>query len=117
MRILKKIVNLVAFFLIAFFVYFNFSNISLYANSFFTKVKDDGTLLVSALSGGNYDIKGIGSLIGENDKLFDNGSLGEEYNFDTEFYPYYGMLDLEKQKLYKQIYANAVNLKKTFSAG
>lgn len=115
MRILKKIVNLVAFFLIAFFVYFNFSNISLYANSFFTKVKDDGTLLVSALSGGNYDIKGIGSLIGENDKLFDNGSLGEEYNFDTEFYPYYGMLDLEKQKLYKQIYANAVNLKKTFS--
>lgn len=115
MRILKKVVNLVAFFLLAFFVYFNFSNISLYTNSFFTKVKDDGTLLVSALSGGNYDIKGIGSLIGENDNLFDNGSLGEEYNFDTEFYPYYEMLDLEKQKLYKQIYANAVNLKKTFS--
>lgn len=35
------------------------------------------------------------------------GETGEDVNFDTAFYPYYGMLEENQQKLYRQIYANA----------
>lgn len=35
------------------------------------------------------------------------GETGDGLDFDTEFYPYYGMLDDSLKKLYRQIYANA----------
>ena len=35
------------------------------------------------------------------------GETGEGLDFDTQFYPYYGMLDADGQALYRQIYANA----------
>lgn len=111
MKIIKRVINLVAIFLIAFFVYINYSDL----NNLFIKIKDNGTLLVSALSNGNYDIKGIGSLVNDSDILKDKGNLGEDYNFDTKFYPYFGMLDDNLQILYKQIYANAINLRESFS--
>ncbi|MBO4981499.1 MAG: hypothetical protein J6C84_06345 [Lachnospiraceae bacterium] len=36
------------------------------------------------------------------------GETGEELAFDPEIYPYYAMLEPAMQKLYKQIYANAL---------
>ncbi|WP_408071760.1 transglutaminase domain-containing protein [Butyrivibrio sp. JL13D10] len=44
----------------------------------------------------------------------DYGQLGNEYDFSTEFYPYYHMLNDTGKKLYRQIYANTLNLNTTF---
>ena len=43
------------------------------------------------------------------------GEIGEEYSFDGEMYPYYNMLDGTLQTLYRQIYANALNLNASFA--
>lgn len=45
----------------------------------------------------------------------DVGETGEGLTFNTEIYPYYGMLNESLQKLYCQIYANAIALKQSFS--
>lgn len=48
-------------------------------------------------------------------KDLDNSDLtGENYGFDTRYYPYFGMLNENEQKLYKQIYANANELVEKF---
>lgn len=44
----------------------------------------------------------------------EEGYTGSEYEFDTFFYPYYGMLSQALQNVYKQVYANAVNLNSVF---
>lgn len=36
------------------------------------------------------------------------GNTGSDLSFDAEFYPYYAMLEADMQKLYNQIYANAM---------
>lgn len=43
------------------------------------------------------------------------GETGSELTFDTEMYPYYGMLAPDMQRLYKQIYANALKCTISFS--
>lgn len=43
------------------------------------------------------------------------GETGEDISFDTEIYPYYGMLDVGMQALYRQIYANAQELTTSFA--
>lgn len=43
------------------------------------------------------------------------GEVGADLSFDTEIYPYYGLLDNELQQLYRQIYANALGLRTSFS--
>lgn len=42
------------------------------------------------------------------------GESGEGLTFDTEIYPYYGMLSESLQKVYRQVYANAVTLNARF---
>lgn len=46
--------------------------------------------------------------------LSDSGINGDDYTFDITYYPYYGLLTANEQTLYRQIYANASNLSKTF---
>ena len=62
------------------------------------------------------DIYSKGEKIDESDVEELNGSTltGENYGFDTKYYPYFGMLNNNEQKLYKQIYANANELKESF---
>ena len=48
------------------------------------------------------------------DLCLEEGYLGEEYEFDTFFYPYYGMLSEALQKVYKQVYANALKVNAVF---
>lgn len=62
------------------------------------------------------DIYSKGEKIDESDVEELNGSTltGENYGFDTKYYPYFGMLNNNEQKLYKQIYANANELKEIF---
>lgn len=42
------------------------------------------------------------------------GETGENLDFDTTIYPYYGMLSDGLQRVYRQVYANAVALNETF---
>jgi hypothetical protein len=44
----------------------------------------------------------------------DYGYLGDEFDFSTEYYPYYHMLNDTGKALYRQIYANTLNLNTTF---
>ncbi|MBR1477123.1 MAG: hypothetical protein IJ608_04070 [Lachnospiraceae bacterium] len=48
-------------------------------------------------------------------KSLNTGETGDNETFDTEIYPYYGMLDADEQKVYKQIYANAKKVTRTFA--
>ena len=43
------------------------------------------------------------------------GETGDGLTFDTEYYPYYGMLDDKQQRLYRQIYANAMAVNGIFN--
>ncbi len=43
------------------------------------------------------------------------GSTGSDLSFDAEYYPFYHMLDIEGQNIYKQIYANANGKRKAFT--
>ncbi len=43
------------------------------------------------------------------------GNTGSELSFDPEFYPFYAMLETDLQSLYKQIYANAMDMVQSFS--
>lgn len=45
----------------------------------------------------------------------DTGNTGEGLSFDTQKYPYYAMLDEDQQALYRQIYANAMELTTSFA--
>jgi len=44
----------------------------------------------------------------------DMGETGEDMSFDSDMYPYYGMLDSGMKTLYRQIYANAQELNTSF---
>ncbi|MBR1930254.1 MAG: hypothetical protein IJ833_02095 [Lachnospiraceae bacterium] len=48
-------------------------------------------------------------------KDVDTGNTGADYSFDTLIYPYYAMLGDAEQELYRQIYANAWDLKSSFT--
>lgn len=43
------------------------------------------------------------------------GDAGDGIDFDTDFYPYYAMLESDGQHLYRQIYSNANNLFEKFA--
>ena len=45
----------------------------------------------------------------------DNILTGDEYDFDKEYYIYFSFLSLNEQRLYKQVYANALTYNKTFT--
>lgn len=42
------------------------------------------------------------------------GETGDDLSFDTEYYPYYGMLDEASQSVYRQIYANTMAVNAAF---
>lgn len=43
------------------------------------------------------------------------GDTGSGLNFDSTYYPYYAMLESDMRQLYNQIYANALELTKSFA--
>lgn len=45
----------------------------------------------------------------------EQGNVGGELEFDTEIYPYYGMLSDDLKELYKQIYTNAIDGNQSFA--
>lgn len=64
------------------------------------------------------NVNGNGNLISDSDAIDLKNSkdiiTGSELSFDTRNYPYYGFLTDNEKSLYKQIYANASAINKTF---
>lgn len=48
-------------------------------------------------------------------EILATGDTGEGLSFSSEYYPYYAMLDETLQSLYRQVYANALNLNMAFT--
>ncbi len=48
-------------------------------------------------------------------QFYTYGETGEGLSFDTDYYPYYGMLTEKEQSLYRQIYANAMAVNGIFN--
>ncbi len=48
-------------------------------------------------------------------KELSTGQTGEGFKFDTNIYPYYGMLTPDEQAVYRQIYANALSVVSSFA--
>ncbi len=67
---------------------------------------------VNGLSG--YEpVSGVGEELAEEQadalgQSLETGETGEDLTFDKEFYPYYHLLNSKMQRVYRQIYANAV---------
>lgn len=47
-------------------------------------------------------------------ETLETGPVGENLTFDTQMYPYYGMLNEEQKAMYRQIYANALERRQSF---
>ena len=65
---------------------------------------------------GIIDIEGIGTFINDADlrKLTDTGVTGDNLSFSSVYYPYYETLNSREKRVYKQVYANAKELNKSF---
>jgi hypothetical protein len=107
--------NKTKIFLIALFVcaIFNPYSIKLIANSINKIATSDGI----TISNDNIELtKSKGDLISDKEakELKDSKLTGEEYNFNTTYYPYYGMLSDNEKKLYKQVYVHMLKVKDSF---
>ena len=60
------------------------------------------------------DVQTNSELIYDEVKLEDSGITGDDIEVDTNYNIYYTYLNEDEQKLYKQIYANIINVKKAF---
>ena len=58
-------------------------------------------------------LKSNGNLISDSElsSLEDSGITGSKYSFDTNYYPYYAMLNKDEKEVYKQVYANIIEVK------
>ena len=58
-------------------------------------------------------LKANGNLISDSElsSLEDSGITGSKYSFDTNYYPYYAMLNKDEKEVYKQVYANIIEVK------
>lgn len=103
-------IKLLIVILIGFIVYFNYDTIKYKSAEYIDKA------LTYFDEAGIIDIEGIGMFINDVDlkKLTDSGITGDSLSFSSTYYPYYEMLDANSRKIYKQIYANAIELKKNF---
>lgn len=81
-----------------------------------TSITNNIKMLASKYTNDLKDFISSGKLISDNDlsKLKDSNIDYSTYSVDSETSPYYVMLSDKEKDLYKQIYANADNLKRTF---
>ncbi len=105
MRIVKRYIPV---FLLSMIIWFVVDNADLVTN-FFNQAESHLTQKFGEFHSDGYLVN--------NDELAgleDSGITGSDYSFDTDFYPYYDILTVEGQILYKQIYANMKQMKSTF---
>ena len=107
---LSFIIKLLILVLLGVLIYLNYDTIKLKTEEWFNKAVD------YAEESGIIDVEGIGTFINDADikKLTDSGITGDSLSFSSVYYPYYEMLNSRQKKIYKQMYANAEKLKKSF---
>ena len=114
MKIFNRILNILAFVSCLVLLYLFFPSVAQWIGSF----KENGEtkkLLIADHLDNLKSLKAVGSLVADKDVVKDFGNTGEQYEFDISYYPYYGMLNDNYKKLYKQIYANSLNMNDTFT--
>lgn len=107
---LSFIIKLLILILVGFLVYLNYDTIKVKTEELFNKVVN------YAEKSGIIDIEGIGTFINDTDlkKLTDSGITGDSLSFSSVYYPYYELLNSREKRVYKQVYANAEKLNKSF---
>lgn len=114
MKYINTIINFIFFSIFIVFLYMFFPSVNSYINNFSKRIDVSKDLLVDRI--GNSDtIKSIGDLVKDTVSIKDYGYTGEEYDFDSLYYPYYSNLNSNEKLLYKQIYANCIYLVKSFT--
>lgn len=114
MKIINKILNIIIMLLSLVIVFILFINPSYYLDKV-NKEFDLEELIEEGSITGLDKLKSIGNLVSESTNTKNYGSTGNEYTFDSLYYPYYSNLDDEEKPLYKQIYANAFDFNKDFN--
>ena len=106
----KFLIKLCILIIISLLIYFNYGAIKSKIDSWFNDA------INYASEKGIIDIEGIGSFINDADlkSLTDTGITGDSLSFSSTYYPYYELLNANERKIYKQVYANARELKKSF---
>lgn len=110
MRIIKKVIKLLCLLIGIFLIYTNYETIKI---TLVNGAKDVENYMKKR---GIYELKETGYLITKKEitSLEDSKISGNDIIIQEEFYPYYKMLTENERKLYKQIYANALNLSRSF---
>ena len=106
MKQVKTIITILFIGLISSIIYINQDKIISYVTNLFNKTTELYMLGIKA-TGDLIDEKSLGSL--EDSKI-----TGENYIIDSNYYPYYQMLNEEEKRLYKQVCANIESLKIKF---
>lgn len=116
MKVLNGILNTLALISCFVLLYLFFPSIADWTRTFTKEVDKSTKQITDNISLDDLDsLKGIGSLVKDGDVSTYAGYTGEEYTFDTTFYPYYGIIDDSYKSIYKQIYANAINRNNNFT--
>ena len=114
MKFINTIMTYIFIGFIIVLLYLFFPSVNQYINKFGNDIDNNKDLLVDKINNSEA-IKSIGSLVKNGFIPKDYGYLGEEYTFDSEIYPYYYILNEDGKALYKQIYANSINKKSSFT--
>lgn len=109
-KLIKSIIEILIVVVLAIAVYFNYDKILDKISS----VIDNGVEYVNQT--GLIKMSSEGNLISKTEvtKLEDSGLKGESIVIEETYYPYYGLLSSNEQKIYKQVYENVKNAKTTF---
>ena len=109
-RWIKVLLELIILICAGLYIYHNYDYLKEKADSLFNNI------INYAENKGIIDIEGTGNLVSLEDLkyLTDTGITGDSLSFSSTYYPYYEMLTNNEKKVYKQIYANAKELKKDF---
>ncbi len=113
-RFFAVVITLLSIFIVVMVLITNETTSSYF--SFFTNIFSSYSEVIASESGNFEPLSGSGDLVSSSQisSLEDSNIDGSEYNFETLYYPYYGMLDSSEQAIYSQIYANAIELKESF---
>ena len=106
MKQVKSIITILLIGLIAVMIYLNQDQVMIYIDSFFNKTSELYKLGLQA-TGDLIDEKNLKS-------LEDSGITGENYTINSEYYPYYQMLNENEKIVYKQTCSNIEAIKEKF---
>lgn len=116
MNFIRRLIGYLCISFIFIVVYLYFPNINSFMDTVIENFKDSTNTLSEFIKETDLeDIKNLSNLVDNKSIKNDDEFLSEDIDFDTSYYPYYGMIDTKYQGLYKQIYENALNVNESFT--